>query len=73
MNFATLKMFTLTAYRFIFRVFFMDIFRLVADVFGKGEDNKMRMEKVTMLIWQFRDDPRVVQFVAQFLTKVRIF
>ncbi len=28
------------------------------------------MEKVTMLIWQFRDDPAVVQFMAQFVARV---
>lgn len=27
------------------------------------------MEKVAMLIWQFRDDPAVVQFMAQFVAK----
>jgi len=27
------------------------------------------MDKVMMLIWQFRDDPSVVQFMAQFVTK----
>ena len=27
------------------------------------------MEKVMMLIWQFRDDPSVVQFMAQFVAK----
>jgi phosphatidylinositol 4-kinase len=31
------------------------------------------MEKVVMLIWQFRDDPSVVQFMAQFVAKVRCF
>jgi len=45
---------------------------LVEDVFGKNAEEKVQMEKVTMLIWQFRDDPRVVQFVAKFLTKVKI-
>jgi len=43
--------------------------RLVEDVFGKNSEEKVQIEKVTMLIWQFRDDPRVVQFVAKFLTK----
>lgn len=43
--------------------------RLVDDVFGKNAQGKVEMEKVTMLIWQFRDDPRVVQFVAQFVAK----
>jgi hypothetical protein len=30
------------------------------------------MEKVMMLLWQFRDDPSVVQFMAQFVAKVRL-
>ena len=40
------------------------------EVFGKHVE-RVQMETVTMLIWQFRDDPRVVQYVAQFLTQVR--
>jgi len=28
------------------------------------------MEKVVMLIWQFRDDPAVVTFMARFMAKV---
>lgn len=43
--------------------------RLVDDVFGKNGDGKVEMEKVTMLIWQFRDDPNVVKFLAQFVAK----
>ena len=27
------------------------------------------MDKVMMLIWQFRDDPSVVEFMAQFVTR----
>mmetsp|Transcript_31419 Transcript_31419/g.51860 ORF Transcript_31419/g.51860 Transcript_31419/m.51860 type:complete len:914 (+) Transcript_31419:228-2969(+) len=42
---------------------------LVDDVFGKDNEGKVQMEKVVMLIWQFRDDPNVVQFMAQFVTK----
>lgn len=42
--------------------------RLVNDVFGQ-EMTKVAMDKVTMLIWHFRDDPRVVQYVAQFVAK----
>merc|ERR1719296_53067 len=42
--------------------------RLVNDVFGT-EITKVPMDKVTMLIWHFRDDPRVVQYVAQFVAK----
>ena len=45
--------------------------RLVDDVFGKDNQGKVQMEKVMMLIWQFRDDPTVVQFMAQFVAKVR--
>jgi hypothetical protein len=44
---------------------------LVDDVFGKDNQGKVQMEKVVMLIWQFRDDPSVIQFMAQFVTKVR--
>jgi len=43
--------------------------RLVDDVFGKDNQGKVQMEKVMMLIWQFRDDPTVVQFMAQFVAK----
>lgn len=44
--------------------------RLVNDVFGEDNDGKVPMEKVMLLIWKFRDDPGVVQFMAQFVTKV---
>jgi len=40
--------------------------RLVNDVFGS---DRVQMEKVMMLLWQFRDDPSVVQFMAQFVAK----
>mmetsp|Transcript_33204 Transcript_33204/g.38670 ORF Transcript_33204/g.38670 Transcript_33204/m.38670 type:complete len:959 (+) Transcript_33204:114-2990(+) len=43
--------------------------RLVNDVFGKDNKGRVPMDKVMMLIWQFRDDPSVVQFMAQFVTK----
>lgn len=46
--------------------------RLVDDVFGKegaGGATRVPMEKVMMLLWQFRDDPTVVQFMAQFVAK----
>jgi hypothetical protein len=43
----------------------------VNEVFGKESHGKVPMEKVTMLIWQFRDDPSVVQFMARFVAKVR--
>lgn len=28
------------------------------------------MEKVVMIIWQFRDDPQVVKFMTRFVAKV---
>lgn len=46
------------------------MFSLVDDVFGKDNQGKVQMEKVVMLIWQFRDDPNVVQFMSQFVQKV---
>jgi hypothetical protein len=45
--------------------------QLVHDVFGRDNKGRVPMEKVVMLIWQFRDDPAVVQFMAQFVGKVR--
>lgn len=45
--------------------------QLVHDVFGRDNKGRVPMEKVAMLIWQFRDDPAVVQFMAQFVAKVR--
>jgi hypothetical protein len=45
---------------------------LVDDVFGKDTMGKVQMEKVVMLIWQFRDDANVIQFMAQFVAKVSI-
>jgi hypothetical protein len=44
--------------------------QLVHDVFGRDNKGRVPMEKVVMLIWQFRDDPAVVQFMAQFVGKV---
>jgi hypothetical protein len=46
--------------------------QLVHDVFGRDNKGKVPMEKVAMLIWQFRDDPAVVQFMAQFVAKVGV-
>jgi hypothetical protein len=44
---------------------------LVEDVLGdSGSNDKVPMEKVVMLIWQFRDDPSVVMFMARFMAKV---
>ena len=45
--------------------------QLVHDVFERDNKGRVPMEKVAMLIWQFRDDPAVVQFMAQFVAKVR--
>lgn len=42
---------------------------LVDDVFGKDNQGKVQIEKVVMLIWQFRDDHSVVAFMAQFVSK----
>ncbi len=39
-------------------------------MFGKDNQGKVQMEKVVMLIWQFRDDPSIVQFMSQFVQKV---
>lgn len=45
--------------------------RLVEEVLGQDAGDKVPMEKVVMLIWQFRDDPSVVTFMARFMAKVR--
>ncbi len=39
-------------------------------MFGKDNKGRVPMDKVMMLIWQFRDDPSIVEFMAQFVTKV---
>jgi hypothetical protein len=44
---------------------------LVDDVLGHKAGDKVPMEKVVMLLWAFRDDPTVVKFMAQFVSKVR--
>lgn len=44
--------------------------RLVNDVFSKDNEGKVPMDKVMILIWLFRDDPSVVQFMAHFVAKV---
>eukprot|EP00797_Seminavis_robusta_P033699 Sro78_g042320.1 Phosphatidylinositol 4-kinase beta (981) ;mRNA; r:25167-28488 len=46
--------------------------RLVADVLGAegtSGERSVPMDKVVMLIWQFRDDPTVVTFMARFVAK----
>lgn len=45
--------------------------RLIEDVFGSNSaSDKVPMEKVVMLLWQFRDDPSVITFMARFVAKV---
>jgi hypothetical protein len=44
----------------------------VEEVLGEGAGDRVPMEKVVMLIWQFRDDPTVVGFMARFMAKVRV-
>lgn len=41
------------------------------EVLGEDAGDKVPMEKVVMLIWQFRDDPTVITFMARFMAKVR--
>lgn len=43
--------------------------RLINDVFGEDNKGKVPMDKVMLLIWQFRDDPTVVEFMAQFVSR----
>lgn len=43
---------------------------LVDDVLGHNAGDKVPMEKVVMLVWAFRDDPSVIKFMAQFVSKV---
>jgi hypothetical protein len=44
---------------------------LVEEVLGSESSDKVPMEKVVMLLWQFRDDPSVITFMARFISKVR--
>lgn len=43
--------------------------RLVEEVLGPKSGDKVPMEKVVMIIWQFRDDPQVVKFMTRFVSK----
>ncbi|GAX10642.1 phosphatidylinositol 4-kinase A [Fistulifera solaris] len=43
--------------------------RLVEEVLGSESSDKVPMEKVVMLLWQFRDDPSVITFMARFISK----
>jgi hypothetical protein len=51
--------------------FYLVIYRLIDEVLGHESGDKVPMEKVVMLIWQFRDDPQVVKFMTRFVAKVR--
>jgi len=42
---------------------------LVEEVLGPNSGDKVPMEKVVMIIWQFRDDPQVVTFMTRFVSK----
>lgn len=44
--------------------------RLISEVLGKDTGDKVPIEKVVMIIWQFRDDPQVVKFMTHFVAKV---
>ena len=44
--------------------------RLIDEVLGQDSGDKVPMEKVVMLIWQFREDPQVVRFMTRFVAKV---
>ena len=52
--------------------FSLGLCRLIDDVLGQDSGDKVPMEKVVMLIWQFRDDPQVVKFMTRFVAKVRL-
>jgi phosphatidylinositol 4-kinase len=44
--------------------------RLIEEVFGEtSEGQPVPMDKVILLLWQSRDDPRVVGFMTRFLTR----
>ena len=47
--------------------------KLIDEVLGKGGagDGKIPMDKVMMIIWQFRDDKDVIKFMTRFVSKVR--
>ena len=42
---------------------------LIDEVFGKDTGDVVPMEKVVMLLWQFRDDPQVVTFMTRFVAQ----
>ena len=47
--------------------------KMIEEVLGNDNNGKVPMEKVVLIIWQFRDDPQVVKFMTRFVAKVRFF
>jgi len=43
--------------------------KLIDEVLGKDAGDKVSMEKVVMIIWQFRDDKDVIKFMTRFVCK----
>ncbi|KAG7370685.1 phosphatidylinositol 3- and 4-kinase [Nitzschia inconspicua] len=43
--------------------------KLIDDVLGDDASDRVPMEKVVMLIWQYRYDPQVVKFMTRFVAK----
>lgn len=46
--------------------------KLIDEVLGKDAGDKVSMEKVMMILWQFRDDKDVIKFMTRFVCKVGI-
>jgi hypothetical protein len=44
--------------------------KLIDEVLGKDAGDKVSMEKVMMIIWQFRYDKDVIKFMTRFVCKV---
>ena len=57
-----------------FLLYYMHVLvRLVQDVFGRDEDVNDVMpspEKIVALLWIYRDDPTVVQYLCQLVENV---
>ena len=45
--------------------------KLVDEVFTKDNGESVPIAKVVMLIWHYRDDPKVVTFMTRFVAEVR--
>jgi len=43
--------------------------KLIDEVLGKAAGDKVSMEKVMMIIWQFRDDKEIIKFMTRFVCK----